>query len=79
MVIVNRGARASFLEKIYWYKAENEQIGMIGCKQFVEYHNNNYDPKWKKKSRTFDIMDMCKKKTTNTNTMKVEKVGVPDK
>lgn len=49
MVIVNRGARTSFLEKVYWYKASNEKVGLIGCKQFVEYHNSNYDAEWKKK------------------------------
>ena len=78
MVIVNRGARASFLEKIYWYKAENEQVGMIGCKQFVEYHNKNFDINWKKKIKTFDIMDAYKKKSAPP-AMKIEKITVPDK
>ncbi len=73
MVIVNRGARASFLEKIYWYKAENEAVGMIGCKQFVDYHNKNYDKNWKKKTKTFDIMEMYKKKSAPP-AMRVEKV-----
>ena len=74
MVIVNRGARTSFLEKVYWYKASNEKVGLIGCKQFVNYHNNNYDSEWKKKSKKMDILDMCNKKKSN-NIIKVNKVG----
>ena len=29
MVIVNRGARSSFTDKVFWYKASNENVGMI--------------------------------------------------
>lgn len=75
MVIVNRGARRSFTDKIFWFKASNENIGMIGCKQFIEYHNNNYDTLWKKKNKKFDIMDLCGKKAANDKTLMVEKIN----
>ena len=76
MVIVNRGARSSFTDKIFWFKASNQNIGMIGCKQFIEYHNNNYDDLWKKKNKKFDIMDLCGKKTAaNDKTLMVEKIN----
>ena len=76
MVIVNRGARSSFTDKIFWFKASNQNIGMIGCKQFIEYHDNNYDDLWKKKNKKFDIMDLCGKKTAaNDKTLMVEKIN----
>ena len=74
MVIVNRGARSSFLEKIFWYKASNEKLEkMIGCDQFVEYHKNNYDEEWRKKKKQFDIMDITKKKA-NTKVFTIDKI-----
>lgn len=74
MVIVNRGARSSILDKIFWYKAKNEPVGMIGCDQFVNFHNRNYDPQWKKKKKKFDIVDMCVKKKGDSKQFTVDKV-----
>ena len=38
MVISNRGARRSFLEKVFWYRApENFENVDIGCKQFKRF------------------------------------------
>ena len=51
MVIVNRGTRSSFLDKIFWYKApdlSNKQT-VFGCKQFRTFHEKNYNHSWKKK------------------------------
>lgn len=78
MVIVNRGARSSFLDKIFWYKAGNESIGLIGCDQFKDYHKNNYDVNWRKKKKQFDIVDMCVKKNGNSKTFKIDKVKIGD-
>lgn len=78
MVIVNRGSRSSFLDKIFWYKARDEKLEkMIGCDQFVNYHKNNYDENWRKKKKHFDIMDFAKKKT-NTKTFTIDKVKNED-
>ena len=74
MVIVNRGARANFLEKIYWYKADNDKVGMIGCDQFVKYHKDNYDENWRRKRKDFNIYDLCGKKSGETN-LKVAKIS----
>lgn len=74
MVIVNRGARSSILDKIFWYKAKNESVGMIGCEQFVDFHKKNYDPQWKKKKKKFDIVDMCVKKKGDSKQFTVDKV-----
>jgi hypothetical protein len=75
MVIVNRGSRSNFLDKIFWFKAKNDPIGTIGCDQFIDYHNNNYDNEWKKRNKGLDILDMCGKKTA-TSTFKVNKIGI---
>lgn len=75
MVIVNRGSKASFLDKIFWYKAKNQSIGMIGCQQYIDYHENNYDKSWKKNNKIFnaiDIMDGANKK--NNKKFNVDKI-----
>lgn len=68
MVIVNRGARAGILEKIYSYKAPiDSEIKSIGCKQFLKFHEHNYDYNWKDKTKQLDVMgyfqDQKKEKT----------------
>lgn len=76
MVIVNRGACDNFLEKIFWYRAQNDSVGMIGCKQFISHHNSNYNKDWKKNRKGLDIMDVVSKKTKIKETgFKVDKVG----
>ena len=72
MVIVNRGARGDILEKVFHYKAVNEECGMIGCKQFKEFHNNNYNPNWKTNGGSFNMNDFIKK--TNKPNIVVAKV-----
>jgi len=55
MVIVNRGSRSNFLDKVFWYRAKNEKIDYMGCKQFNDFHKNNYNPKWRTKNKLFDM------------------------
>ena len=54
MVIVNRGANKNFLEKVFWYRANEEHIDKVGNNQFNKFHKNNYDPKWRQKENTFN-------------------------
>jgi hypothetical protein len=76
MVIVNRGACDNFLEKIFWYRAQNDSVGTIGCKQFVEHHNSNYNKNWKKNRKGLDIMDIVNKKVKAKEAgFKIDKVG----
>lgn len=55
MVLNNRGARHNLFEKIFYYKAprfdENKDKITFGCKQFRDYHEKNFDPKWSNKYR----------------------------
>ena len=66
MVIVNRGARGDILEKVFHYKADNEDCGMIGCKQFKDFHHNNYNTKWKEEAETFNMENFAKKSNKPT-------------
>lgn len=75
MVINNRGSRENFLEKIFWYKAKNlNNINIIGSKQLVNYHNNNYDEMWKKKKNNINInMEYIYANRKNIKNIKVSK------
>jgi hypothetical protein len=77
MVITNRGARSTFLEKVYWYRAPYivENNIELGCRQFNKFHENNYDPEWRTKHKAFDMNDYCSKKKKDKNSLKIEKVN----
>ena len=80
MVIVNRGARKEFRDKVFWYKAEDKECprNVIGCRQFWKFNENNYNINWKKKDKRFNI-DECVAKTKKAGgTLKVEKIGEDD-
>jgi hypothetical protein len=64
MVVVNRGARANFSDKIFWYKAINDKNeDFVGCGQYVRNHKKNYNEEWRKKNKFCDkIEEMSKKK-----------------
>ena len=50
MVIANCDADAEFSDKLFWYRALDKKLDKkIGCGQFVEYHNKNFDPEWNEK------------------------------
>ena len=54
MVIVNRGKRETFHDKIFWYKADRHSINRIGDKQFNDFDKKNYDKEWKAKFAKFN-------------------------
>lgn len=62
MVIVNRGNRAEFLDKIFWFKAGDEDIKKFGCRQFNDYHNMNYNSNWEEENEPFNINKYIDKK-----------------
>lgn len=73
MVIVNRGSRKNFLDKIFWFKAKNEIPERIGCQQFNDFHKNNFNPNWRKKEKLFDINKFIE--TKKKSIIKVEKIS----
>lgn len=80
MVISNRGARSSFLEKVFWYKADviPDKEMKIGCKQFNAFHRNNYNQEWKAKKKLFDMAEFCIKNKKDKSTIKVDKIGLDE-
>jgi hypothetical protein len=54
MVIDNRRKATNPLERLFWYRAPDlsNEKKKIGCSQFNKYHENNYNPEWKKKLST---------------------------
>lgn len=75
MVIVNRGARTSFLEKIYWYKAPYSTDKLdIGCNQFRKFHEDNYNPKWRNNKKRLDINEFCNRRRKDKGELKIDKV-----
>lgn len=77
MVIVNRGQRENFLDKIKWYKAPDLSKVYVnyGCRQFRKYHKKNYNPDWRRKSSKFDILDYVNKKKKSRSQIKIVKDG----
>jgi len=75
MVISNRGARTSFLEKIFWYRAPNDTMKInIGCNQFRKFHDNNYDSKWRDKKKNLDINDFCFRRKKDKTELLIDKI-----
>lgn len=77
MVIVNRGARADFLDKVFYFKADvKEKIEEVGCKQYKRYHDNNYNQNWRKKmmdeKNKFDINEYCNDKKKSKAPIKID-------
>lgn len=72
MVIVNRGPKKDILDKIFYYKAMNENIGIIGCRQFKDFHNKNYNSNWKNNNKAFNINKFVKKNKQNIIVNKIE-------
>ena len=74
MVIVNRGSRSSILDKVFYYKADNESIGTIGCDQFKRFHDKNFNPDWKKNDGNIDINKFVPTSKNKPNIV-VSKIG----
>jgi hypothetical protein len=68
MVIVNRGVRNNFLEKVFFYKAPSSKIeGFIGGGQYKKFHSENFNTEWNNKSREFNVdIALSKKKLANS-------------
>jgi hypothetical protein len=80
MVISNQGARRTFLEKVFWYRAKHNETEnvTIGCKQFHRFHKNNYDANWRSKNKIFSIDEYFNKHKKDKLNLKIEKVCMSD-
>jgi len=81
MVIVNRGVKKTLFEKIYYYKAPDlsNMSGNFGCKQFRDYHKNNYNKNWATDKDKIDNAEeyFAKKKKAKSRIM-VDKIREND-
>jgi hypothetical protein len=76
MVIANRGAGKGLLNKIFWFKADNVNIGKIGCSQFRHFHDDNFDENWKKRNnKSIDINKIMETKKNSRKQINVEKMN----
>jgi hypothetical protein len=77
MVIVNRGVKKTLFEKVYWYKAPDLSVINVemGCKQFRNYHKDNFNPEWKTRGRDMNPEDFMLKKKQNKSLIQVEKLN----
>jgi hypothetical protein len=76
MVIKNRGARESILDKIAFYRAPNldDEKLRFGCKQFNKYHDKNYDRSWESKELERDYDEYLLEKRKSKSQIKVHKI-----
>lgn len=74
MVIKKRDAGRNITDKIFHFRAAKIDPPMMGCKQFIKFHERNYDEGWQAKllRNTFNINDFVKKR--NSCVFDVEKI-----
>lgn len=80
MVLVNRGVRENFLDKIFYYKSpdlSNSKI-MVGCDQFKKFHELNFNPDWDEPKNNIetDVHDALSKKRLKLSKLIVNKIGI---
>lgn len=81
MVVSNRGARKSFLDKVFWYKApdmKNEDV-KIGCNQFRTFHKKNYNENWRVKKTPMDLDKFFNKKKSERGSLKIDMIERDEK
>ena len=71
MVIVNRGNRQGFLDKIFKYKAEYTSKSTIGSRQFIKFHKLNYDEEWNKKKSIISINELASRRKKTGREVKI--------
>jgi len=80
MVIDNRRKTKTSLERIFWYRAPDlsNATCKFGCRQFRQFHENNYNPNWKKDSRLkrgLNPMAFIKKQNIHVDLQEVDDNG----
>ena len=77
MVLLNRGARSNFVDKLRWYKAPNltDKYINYGCSQFRRFHDKNYNDVWEDKHLPFDIVEYCSKTKRSRDSVGIKRIG----
>jgi hypothetical protein len=71
---MNEQLTGTFLDKVFWYKAINEDVLNMGCKQYQAYHDKNYNKSWADVEDKIDVNEFCIQKKKEKDTIIVEKV-----
>ena len=76
MVIVNRGAKKDFAEKIFWYKAPNLETikESFGHKQFRTFHNKNFNENWQDSKEGINADEYMLRKKKEKGRIIIDKV-----
>jgi hypothetical protein len=78
MVIVNRGVRNNFLEKVYFYKAPASKVnGFIGGGQYKKFHEDNFNSHWNVRKKEFNPDNAFSKKKLANTKLTVAKIENP--
>ena len=78
MVIANSGSKENITDKVFYYKANNEDLSMIGCDQFKEFHKKNYNPNWATGATRIDTNKIFGTKRSSGSKIVVDKRGHVD-
>ena len=60
MVINNRCSSRDIYDKVFYFKAKRQNDDRIGCRQFKDIHDINYDSHYKDKPTNYDISKFAK-------------------
>lgn len=76
LVISNRGANDTLLDKIFHYKAPDlrSEKFTIGCHQFNKFHSKNYNSDWRKAQQHFDIDKYLDSKKISKSRIEIAKI-----
>lgn len=69
LVVNNKVKSKDIRKKLFWYRADMKRCKepfMFGCKQFKDFHKENYDKNWRKKPILFNIDNVMKGKKKQT-------------
>lgn len=75
MVIDNKVSSKRLQDKIFWYRADpTVKVEMLGCKQYRDINDDNFDPNWQRRKQTFDINNAISSRSRKKVNMMVERV-----
>lgn len=65
LVINNRIKSTDLTKKIFWFRSKKIPEFKIGIKNYLQYHEDNYDPNYLNKNKLFDVTTFTTNKKSN--------------
>jgi len=72
MIIDNASNSRDLNERVFWYKAKEQDPFPICSSRFIEFHEQNYQKEDEKKRNLFNINDLCQPKKAGFTVSKVK-------